>query len=81
MSAIDQPLLFRRLLSIICFLHAVYQTEVRPKTLDPTWNTFTTSLQNLANGDPGRVLKVQCFDYDKNSEPDFMGEIEVTVKV
>jgi len=54
----------------------VHQTEWIANTLNPRWQPFAISLTKLCNGDVKRPLLIKCFDYDKNSAPDFIGEFQ-----
>ena len=44
----------------------VHKTEVIKNTLNPTWKPFTVQVRSLCNGDYDRLLKVECFDWDKD---------------
>jgi hypothetical protein len=58
----------------------VKQTEVVKSTLSPVWNKFTISAGVLCAGDLDRTIKVQCFDWDANSEHDLIGAATLTVR-
>ncbi|GKT32155.1 Copine like protein, partial [Aduncisulcus paluster] len=52
-----------------------HKTEVIRKTLDPCWKPFTVNLQSLCNGDLGRPIKIECWDWDRVSSDDFIGSV------
>lgn len=52
----------------------VLQTNVEKNTLNPKWSTISVHLQHFCNGDLNRPILVRCFDWNRNSEPDFIGE-------
>lgn len=58
----------------------VHRTEVIKKTLDPAWRPFETPLSRLNDGDVDRLILVQCYDWDKVGEHDFIGECRITTK-
>lgn len=59
----------------------VYQTEVVKNTLDPHWKPFTLALGAFCENDLNRQIVIDCFDWDKNSDPDFIGSVTVPVSV
>jgi len=58
----------------------VHKTEVVKNTLNPTWREFRVSAAVLCGGDLERQLKIECFDWDSNSDPDLIGECVVTLR-
>jgi hypothetical protein len=44
----------------------VHKTEVIKNTLNPTWQPFTIPVRSLCNGDHDRLLKIECYDWDKD---------------
>ncbi|GKT16392.1 Copine like protein [Aduncisulcus paluster] len=57
----------------------VARTKVLKDTLNPIWPTIEVSIQSLCNGDVDRPVKIECYDYDKHSDHDFIGSAETTV--
>lgn len=55
---------------------AVHQTEVVKNTLDPTWQPIRLRLDALCGGDMNRLLKFECFDWDKSGSNDLIGVFE-----
>lgn len=52
----------------------VLQTNVEKNTLNPKWSAISVHLQHFCNGDLNRPMLVRCLDWNRNSEPDFIGE-------
>lgn len=48
-------------------------------TLNPLWKPFRIPLAKLCNGDVMRPLKISVYDYDKFSQPDFIGDCETNL--
>ena len=57
----------------------VHKTEVIKVTLNPTWKPFTIPVRALCNGDYDRVIKMECYDWDKDGGHDFIGESFTTL--
>jgi hypothetical protein len=57
----------------------VYKSEIIMRNLNPTWKPFGMSTQKLCNSDPTLPLKFMCYDYDKYSAPDFIGETKFSL--
>ncbi|KAG2385825.1 hypothetical protein C9374_002974 [Naegleria lovaniensis] len=57
----------------------VFQSETIMNTLNPVWKPFRMPLTKLCNGDVMRPLKISVYDYDKFSQPDFIGECETNL--
>ncbi|KAJ5073367.1 copine [Anaeramoeba ignava] len=56
------------------------QTEYLKNTLNPTWKPLKISLTRLCNNDLDRPLKFICWDWNKSSPPDFIGEFQTTTR-
>ena len=52
----------------------MHKTEVIKITLNPTWRPFTVPVRAVCNGDYDRVIKIECYDWDKDGGHDFIGE-------
>lgn len=59
---------------------SVYQTEVVKHNYNPVWNSFKISVQRLCNGDVDRPILVRCWDWNKNAEPDYAGELQTSLR-
>jgi hypothetical protein len=68
----DGFLVFKRAIEGGSFV-AVHKTEVVMNSLNPVWRPITLPLTTLANGDWERPLLIELWDWDANSEPDFIG--------
>jgi hypothetical protein len=58
----------------------IHQTEVIKSNLNPTFEAQLISLQVLCNGDISRPMKVKCWDWDRNSDDDLIGECDLRIK-
>ncbi|ESN89898.1 hypothetical protein HELRODRAFT_91226 [Helobdella robusta] len=58
----------------------VHRTEYIKNTLDPVWKPFQISTSRLCNGNYRESVKVDCYDYNSNSSPDFIGSFETSVE-
>ena len=52
----------------------VHKTEVIKNSLNPVWQPFTISASSLGRGDDSCVIKVICYDWDKDGSHDLIGE-------
>ncbi|GAB1607454.1 copine-8-like [Argonauta hians] len=59
---------------------AVHKTEFIRKTLNPTWKPFSLMANVLCNGDYHRVIKVECYDWDRDGGHDFIGEFTTNLQ-
>jgi len=59
---------------------AAHQTETIMNTLNPVWHPFTLSLQKVCGGDLDRPIMFDCYDWDKHSAPDQIGQVETTMR-
>eukprot|EP00743_Colponemidia_sp_Colp-15_P004344 GILK01004686.1.p1 GENE.GILK01004686.1~~GILK01004686.1.p1 ORF type:complete len:580 (-),score=66.12 GILK01004686.1:161-1879(-) len=57
----------------------VHQTEIIKNKRNPKWKEFSISVQKLCNGDHMRPLLFQCYDWDKNSNHDLIGQFTVSL--
>ena len=51
-----------------------YQSETIMKTLNPSWERFKMRTWDLCGEDISQEIKVECFDWDKHSSDDLIGE-------
>jgi len=58
----------------------VARTETLKRQVNPVFKTFTVKLALLCNGDVNIPLKIKCLDWNLNSDPDLIGEAQITVK-
>ena len=52
----------------------VYQSETIMKTLNPSWDKFKMRIWDLCANDMGQEIKVECYDWDRLSSDDLIGE-------
>ena len=57
----------------------VHRTEVVKKTLDPDWKTFRISVRSLTNGDDGRDIKMEVYDWNRNGTHSMIGTFNTTL--
>jgi len=57
----------------------VFQSEVIKNTLNPNWKATSMAVRELCNGDYGRQLKVDVYDWDDNSDNDLIGNFTTTL--
>jgi len=74
----DPYLVFYRLRSDGQWLK-IHSTEIIKSNLNPIWQPFEITSQKLCNGDPNCQIKIECWDWDRNSSHDFIGEVNTTV--
>jgi len=58
---------------------AVYRSEVIKNNLDPVWNSFVVSLDNLCGGNKDVTLRIQVSDWDKGGKHRAIGSVDTTV--
>ena len=77
MDSSDPYLVFKNMKGDI-----VHKTEVVPKNLNPTWETFEIDLQELCGNVPlsDAEFKIECWDYDVLSADDLIGKVTVTLR-
>eukprot|EP00048_Salpingoeca_helianthica_P008067 m.118150 g.118150 ORF g.118150 m.118150 type:complete len:559 (-) comp14504_c2_seq4:66-1742(-) len=51
----------------------VYKSETIMNTLDPVWKPMTIVDTELCKGNPNTPLRIEVYDWDKNSDPDLIG--------
>jgi len=59
---------------------AAHQTETIMNTLNPVWHPFTLGMQKVCGGDMDRPIMFDCYDWDKHSSPDHIGQAETTMR-
>ncbi|KAF7207603.1 transcript variant X3 [Nothobranchius furzeri] len=57
----------------------VHRTEVVKNNLNPTWKSFSVSLQTFCSCDLEKPLKVDCSDYDSDGSHDLIGSFTTKV--
>ena len=57
----------------------VHKTEYIKNTLNPVWPPFTISASSLGRGDNSCVIKVICYDWDRDGSHDLIGEFTTTL--
>ena len=57
----------------------VHKTDYIKNTLNPVWPPFTISASSLGRGDEKCVIKVMCYDWDKDGSHDLIGEFTTTL--
>ena len=57
----------------------VHRTDHIVQTLDPVWPSFNIPFSKLCNGDVNTPLVIECWDWDKHSADDYIGECRLTV--
>ncbi|XP_049848528.1 copine-9-like [Schistocerca gregaria] len=58
----------------------VYRTEVVHKTLNPTWMPITVPTHLMCRSDYKEPIIITCYDWNKSSSPNLIGEIRTTVE-
>ncbi|ORX52100.1 Copine-domain-containing protein [Piromyces finnis] len=56
----------------------VYQSTMIRNTLNPSWPKVDIPLLQLNSGDDKRLLKWDVYDWDKDTDPDYIGGFEAT---
>jgi len=54
------------------------KTEVIKNTLNPQWSTLKTSVRDLCGGNLDAIVRIECFDWNKRSPPDFIGACQTS---
>lgn len=57
----------------------MHRTDHIVQTLDPVWPSFSIPFSKLCNGDVNMPLVIECWDWDKHSADDYIGECRLTV--
>lgn len=63
-----------------CSFSKVYQSETIMKTLNPTWKEHELRVWDLCNGQMDQDIKVECYDWDRYSSDDLIGEAYFTLE-
>lgn len=59
----------------------VHRTEVIKRNLNPKWKMFNIRARVLCNGDYGRSIVIECYDFDRDgSSHDLIGSCQTTLK-
>mmetsp|Transcript_5176 Transcript_5176/g.9026 ORF Transcript_5176/g.9026 Transcript_5176/m.9026 type:complete len:682 (-) Transcript_5176:1507-3552(-) len=58
---------------------AVFQSEARKQTLNPTWSPFSISLARLCGNDTKNEILIECYDWDRTGSNDLIGAVSLTV--
>jgi Ca2+-dependent lipid-binding protein len=58
----------------------VHRTEIIKNNLNPQWEPFIISVQQLCSGDYERTLKIECYDWDMKSGDDLIGSFITNLK-
>merc|ERR1711879_277267 len=58
----------------------VHQTKQIRSNLNPQFPTFNMTMQKLCNGDPTKLIKLQCWAFGRNSTHISMGEFTFTIQ-
>ena len=58
----------------------VYQSKTIMKTLNPSWESFKMRVWDLCGKDLTQEIKIECFDWDKHSSDDLIGEATFTLE-
>ncbi|XP_046859576.1 copine-3-like [Xenia sp. Carnegie-2017] len=73
----DPYLLISRQISDGSFV-SVHKTKVIKNTLNPAWPPFEVSVNTLCNGDYTKPIKIDCYDWDSDSNDDLIGSFTTT---
>lgn len=57
----------------------IYKSEVVPDTLEPAWKPFEIREDNLCNSDRNKAIKIEVFDWDRNSDPELIGAHQISL--
>ncbi|EGR30079.1 hypothetical protein IMG5_142720 [Ichthyophthirius multifiliis] len=57
-----------------------HETEVIMDNLNPIWKPFEITGQKLYNGDKYRPIKLECWDWQKNQNHQFIGECQFSIQ-
>merc|ERR1711974_134169 len=58
----------------------VHKTETIRNNLNPTWQPFTLDIGALAKGNVDTVFLIECFDWDKSGNHDFIGATTTNIR-
>jgi Ca2+-dependent lipid-binding protein len=58
----------------------IYETEVVENNLDPKWEIFSLSDQKLCNGEKGRNIRIECWDYSRSHQYTLIGYTVFTLE-
>jgi hypothetical protein len=58
----------------------VYTSKIRKNTLNPVWKNASIDLVRLNSGNDEKLLKFEVYDWDKYTNPDFIGKFEADFK-
>ncbi|XP_062517129.1 copine-8-like [Corticium candelabrum] len=57
----------------------VYKTEVVRKTLNPSWRPLSLPVRTLCNFDYNRMLKIECYDWERDGKHALIGAFTSTL--
>lgn len=57
----------------------VVRSNVIKKSLNPDWDPITVPLSKVVGGDIERRLLIRVYDWNKKSEPDFIGQVATSI--
>lgn len=58
----------------------IYEADRIKNNLNPIWEQFELELQRFCNADEKKLLRLECFDYDKRTNPDPIGFCTFTLE-
>jgi hypothetical protein len=58
----------------------VHKTEVVPSNLNPEWQSFSLTIEELTGGEVNSNILFECFDYDEVGANDLIGSFQVILK-
>lgn len=56
-----------------------FKSEVLKKTLNPVWKPMIVPARTLCAGDHNQSIKIECYDWDKDTEHDLIGVCYTTL--
>ncbi|ORX45376.1 Copine-domain-containing protein [Piromyces finnis] len=62
----------------------VYTSKVKKFTLNPVWKNIIIDIVKFNSGNDKKLLRFEVFDWDRNTDPDYIGKFEAdfeTIKI